>query len=243
MYSMFALDLFASVIGIGQSCLSGAPTIGCCNKRVLDDRRRYQPGDCGRYDRSSDRLGSKSNRARRSLDSRTTMQSQIMTAWWPLVIFIAGQGCGLVRDLLVQSLSPDRKTTIAIWARHHGPDASVSISLRPRAGPERTVYTETRDRVPGVVEVYWSPDSKIVGVFVCDPVANNLTFAYDVASNQPLPVNKVVDAVRANVRRRYSLAEADLTKHGNDPLNWACNADRALQLYRSQLEDSYLRSP
>jgi hypothetical protein len=143
--------------------------------------------------------------------------------------------CGFGKDLLLRISSPDKAFTIAIWEIRHGPDSSLIITLAAR-GVEARIYEDDRDRAPGVAEVYWSPDRKLVGVFVCDPYAGNLIFGWDLTRNRRTKPQQVEAGLRQTVKQRYALDTETLQTFANDPFQWACESDDAPTRYRRELD-------
>lgn len=152
---------------------------------------------------------------------------------FPLVVV----SCGFRKELLLRISSPDKAFTISIWEIPHGPDASLMITLGT-PGREARIYRDTRDRAPGVAEVYWSPDRTLVGVFVCDPFAGNLVLAWDLKQNREINAERVNAGLRQTLKERYGLDRETLQKFADDPFQWACESDEAPRRFRKELDDT-----
>lgn len=112
---------------------------------------------------------------------------------------------------------------LIVYEWSHLPDSSVRIAFRDgQASAERTIHDDFVDRYPGLVEA-----TKIgtrVLVFIGDTIAPSLVLAFDERSGSLLRVSeRDRQALRAAVRRRYSIGEAELARFGGDELRWAAD--------------------
>jgi hypothetical protein len=81
-------------------------------------------------------------------------------------------------------------------------------------GNEAELYRISGDRFFSLAEVYWSSDSKMVGVFTCgEPFVR---IAYDRSALKILPFSTVESAIRERMRSRYSVPS------GEDPFIYPC---------------------
>jgi hypothetical protein len=126
------------------------------------------------------------------------------------------------------SVSPDGAFKLVVWAGSNGPDDSVRISLSATKWlhwPQRTIYSDGIDRWPKLTEVYWDCDSGKVGILVCDALAGNIVFAYNVLQRHPIPTETVIDGIRQSLHSRYTLTESQLRAYKYDPIECACDYD------------------
>jgi len=126
------------------------------------------------------------------------------------------------------SVSRDGSFRLVVWAGPNGPDESVRICLSKTRWVEWlrgawAIYRDPRDRLPDLTEVYWDSKSASVGVLVCDSLAGNILFAYDLLQKRPISSETVVDGIRQSLRARYNLTESQLRAYNDDPIKCACD--------------------
>jgi hypothetical protein len=84
-------------------------------------------------------------------------------------------------------------------------------------GQVRTVFSQDYGEVHvGFCELHWTPDSRIVEMFVTNPVQDSdELFAYDIVGNQSVDRNWAAKDLRQSIAFKYSLDSSV------DPLEWA----------------------
>lgn len=118
------------------------------------------------------------------------------------LILLTCLGCGLKREKLVQSRSPDGEASVIIWVYSTPPDYSVAVELD--RGGRRVVYDrDWQDRLPGIVEVRWTSDSRHVTILVCDSGSPNLLQTYDAVMGTRLSSEPFRQGLEENLMRRY----------------------------------------
>jgi hypothetical protein len=136
------------------------------------------------------------------------------------------------------SVSPDGTFKLVVWAGSNGPDDFVRISLSGTKWlrwPQSTIYSDGKDRWPKLTEVYWDTDSTRVGVLVCDALAGNIVFAYDLVQRRPISTEAVVDGIRRSLHSRYNLTDRQMQAYKYDPIECACDYDSGTYKRFSQL--------
>lgn len=151
--------------------------------------------------------------------------------------------CRLVRrEVLLISQSPNGSTRIEIFAHIHGADESLSMELikkgRMLSIYGDAVFGDREDRMLGVAEVYWSPDSTLVGVLVCD-APRNVIVGYDSTRERTVPSESVAAPLRNLLTKRYGLTPETLAGFEGDAISWACSRrSDAFERFRGQLDSS-----
>jgi hypothetical protein len=125
---------------------------------------------------------------------------------------------------LLTSVSPNRAKMVTINERIHGADASIEVDLIQN-GRITEIYVDHADRVPGLAEVYWSPDGETVGVLVCDPATTeqHVIVGYDSVLHRIETEDTVTDPLRRSLIARYGIPPSTLSTFNNDPISWACS--------------------
>jgi hypothetical protein len=145
---------------------------------------------------------------------------------------------GFRDEVLLISLSPNSSQKLMIIMHVHGADASLSMELI-KGHRMISIYADRGDRVPGLTEVYWSLDSRVIGVLVCDPASQNVIVGYDSKREQPVSPVSVTEPVRKLLTNRYGLTTEALADFKSDPIVWACSQrSGALERFRKQLDTS-----
>jgi len=144
-----------------------------------------------------------------------------------IVVWVLGYNLGCIwpRKLpLLTSVSPNEAERITINERVHGADASLEIEFL-KNGSVTQIYADRADRVPGLAEVYWSPDTKTIGVLVCDPATTerHVIVGYDSMLGRNKPADTVTEPLRKSLTARYSISASTLSNFENDPISWACS--------------------
>jgi hypothetical protein len=147
--------------------------------------------------------------------------------------------CRVFRDeVLLISLSPNSSQKLWIIMHIHGADASLSMEL-VKGDRMISIYADRDDRVPGLTEVYWSSDSRVIGVLVCDPASQNVIMSYDSKREQPVPPASVTELIRKLLAKRYALTPETVADFKSDPIVWACSQQSdARERFRKQLDPS-----
>src|SRR5258706_14411903 len=98
-----------------------------------------------------------------------------------VVALVSTMACGMLKEvILVSSTAPNGSQKLIVSERLHAPDASLDMKLI-KGDRVKAIYTDNAGRAPALTEVYWSPDSRFIGVLVCDPISaqHQVIFAYD----------------------------------------------------------------
>lgn len=133
--------------------------------------------------------------------------------------------CALLKQVtLAKSTAPDGLRRLIVNERLHGADASITMTLAI-ANRNTSIYSDNQDRSPGLVEVYWSEESRHIGVLVCDAYSaeGHILFAYDSELKRAEPIANVIDAIRKSLVTRYGLSPATLDSFHQDAIAWACS--------------------
>jgi hypothetical protein len=87
----------------------------------------------------------------------------------------------------------------------------------------RIIYTRPGDSDPGVVEVYWSPDSRYFAVLLGDQITSPMLLAYDTLTRTKIDEGVFRAKIGGVIMHRYALSEEQLRACHGDPLSWACS--------------------
>jgi len=153
------------------------------------------------------------------------MQASAIQYLFSITLLAVTLGCGSLREILwVASKAPDGRNDVEITKRLHGADASIAIRLR-RGGKAISVYSDNADRMPKFAEVYWSGDSSVLGVLVCDAASAEkpIIMNYDLLADRHMPPERVMPALRKVLTLRYDLNLGALAEFNRDPITWACS--------------------
>lgn len=152
------------------------------------------------------------------------------------VAMVCLAACILPWKETIRATSPDGRATVIVLEQIHAADSSLRVVLKDQRGTVR-LHSDDRDGWPGLTEVYWSSDAKVVGVLVCEPLHGDLVLGYDRARGQPIASAEARLGLMKNIRGRYQLSPRDLKPHNDDPLAWACNAEEASRLFQERFAE------
>jgi hypothetical protein len=133
--------------------------------------------------------------------------------------------CGILKEVvLVSSTAPNTSQKLIVSERLHAPDASLDMKLI-KGDRVVAIYRDNGDRAPALTEVYWSPNSRFIGVLVCDPFSaqHQVIVGYDSVLERTQPSIDVIEPLKKLLVARYGLSPGDLTEFSGDPISWACN--------------------
>lgn len=136
--------------------------------------------------------------------------------------------CSLLREPYLKSESPDKRRSLTLWLTPHAPDYSLRIEVR-KGGENIVAETDRQDRLPGVAEIYWAPDSTLVAALVCDGGGPDYLRAFDTRTGVPLNANSFTTLLGENIRKRYKPSSGELERFGGDPIKWACGQETDLR--------------
>jgi|RhiMethySRZTD1v2_1073278.scaffolds.fasta_scaffold93526_5 hypothetical protein len=122
------------------------------------------------------------------------------------------------------SISPDGLFRLTVWTKWGFPDSSVRVALSEKKWPERTILSDpATDRWPALTEVYWDMQSRRVGVLICDSLASNILFAYDLDQRRVISSEVVIAGIRQSLVSRYHLIGSRIKAYDNDPIACVCD--------------------
>jgi len=101
-------------------------------------------------------------------------------------------------------------------------DGEVSIALT-RNGRAETIYSDPEDRNPFFLEIAWSSDSRVFGVWEIDGLTRNLLFGYDVIDNRQVSETLTKKLIRESLIKRFNLSQRAEDPRV-DPLQWVREA-------------------
>jgi hypothetical protein len=132
----------------------------------------------------------------------------------------------------LSSASPNRRYRLIVqekWFVHEG---RVYVTLE-RDSTSINLYDRPGDWMLGLVQVYWSPDSKFLGLLACNQMGTNLLVAYDLLNRRPMSDKVFLPEIRERLIRKYRLDPKNA-----DPIEWACseNGTDAFEARRKILE-------
>lgn len=100
--------------------------------------------------------------------------------------------CAVDGPTLCQSESPDRKWRVELIELPHGPDSSFRIVLNNVvAGTRQEIFRANGDHGPACQPPDWSADSKELYVRVCDNLAGDYFFGFNVEKHEQIPQDAV----------------------------------------------------
>jgi hypothetical protein len=115
-----------------------------------------------------------------------------------VAVALLGSACTIDGPTLCQSLSPDRKWRVEVVELPHGADSSYRIVLTNLAGRARKqIFRADGDHGPACRAPDWTEDSKELYVRVCDNLAGDYFFGFNVEKHEQIPQ----DAVRTRFSR------------------------------------------
>jgi hypothetical protein len=109
--------------------------------------------------------------------------------------------------------------------RGWGADYRFRVELES-GGERRVIYSHARDSMLGLTEVYWSDDSNLVGLLVCNRISGPIFVNYNISRRELLPPEAFRPVLRAQILKHY----ADASR-ARDIFEWACSLEgtRAFQ--------------
>ena len=152
------------------------------------------------------------------LSKRLCASKNRLLIWFALTASLAA--CGASEFYLMSEVpSPDGVASLRVLRNLRGfsSDYRFRVDVLDATGTY-TVYRREKESSIGFIEVYWSPNSKQVGYFVCDQISGPHWGAYDLNTKRPLPRETFRTVILSNVRTKYRLSESE------DPLQWACSS-------------------
>lgn len=109
-----------------------------------------------------------------------------------VIVALLESSCIADGPTLCQSTSPDRKWSVAVIEIPHGPDSSYRIALTNLADrTNKEIFRANGDHGPACEAPSWSADSKELFVRVCDNLAGDYFFGFNVEIRAVIPQDTV----------------------------------------------------
>ena len=124
--------------------------------------------------------------------------------------------------------SPDGHNVIRVMRNHRGDDADYMLRIEVST-PQATdvIYDDNREAALGLIDAYWSADSKQVEVLSCNLLSGKLLIGYNVDRHETLSAEVLAPMLAEQIRQEYGLAT------GADVFHWACS-DGGRYAYRER---------
>lgn len=112
--------------------------------------------------------------------------------------------CTLDGPTLCQSVSPDRKWSVEVIELPHGPDSSYRIVLTNLVSrTKKQIFRLNGDHGPACQSPDWTSDSKKLYVRVCDNLAGDYFFGFNVETHEQIPQDAVRPRFPSDTCLRY----------------------------------------
>jgi hypothetical protein len=114
----------------------------------------------------------------------------------------------------------------------------LAIYLRSN-NKEKTLYSDMGEWYPPFLIAYWSPDSKMLGVYAANRLGSPpyAVIAYDLQHDRPVDVKAVLDNIRQEIISQYKVQLGKRPQApGFDVLDWTSTPE-ANDAFRARLNN------
>jgi hypothetical protein len=135
-----------------------------------------------------------------------------------LLSWLLTQGCttSLIRNRTIYQSSPDKQTKLIVATVGIKPQLRVFLENR---GASSTVFSDGGEWLIRFVQIYWSPDSKICGVYVLG-WSSAVTLAFDAKSGSQIDPAFVRDKIKSGIIEKYKLQSRAKMEPSFDAFAW-----------------------
>ena len=129
------------------------------------------------------------------------------------------QACAsLVRDQTFYKTAPDRKKRLVVATVGWKP--ALRITLEEGSFESRTLITGMGEWYIGFLQMYWSPDSKVCGVWLVAVGSDNgILQAFDASTGKQIDSSSIREQIRA--KTTYKLQDRLRGGSAFDPFAWS----------------------
>ena len=141
------------------------------------------------------------------------------------------QGCTLIRDQTFYQASPDGKKKLVV--------ATVGIKPQLRIFLEdgfqtHTLFSDWGEFYTAFLQIYWSPDSRICGLWIVGAGYKALLLAFDADSGNQIDPRAIRDPLRAAIIERYKLQNRITSDPKFDPFAWSITREAQVAFLESE---------
>jgi|SRR5579872_866678 len=143
------------------------------------------------------------------------------------------QGCTLIRDQAFYQTSPDGKKKLIVGTYGIKPQLKIFLKDGFRS---RELHFVLGEWYTGFLQMYWSPNSKVCGLWIAAlGSVNGLLSAFDANSGSQVDPRAVRDPIRAAIIERYKLQNRIASNPKFDPFAWSLTREAQIAFSESEL--------